>query len=202
MWSWEAIPASWRTNYHSWFRSFSMCWGMNAPIVNPWWFRTIYKLFKITAFCCSSIDLIGRPSFNPIFLDGNQEESTTQHTTRLWNVTLIFVLRFLEILSCLEERLCFQVPLYPTNQICDQPTFLYSLELTQEGIVDRMYKEIINFAPPTVKVKIVAPPERMFSVWVGGSILASLTSFQSNWLAKEEYQECGASIVHKRCFAA
>jgi len=70
------------------------------------------------------------------------------------------------------------------------------------GIVDRMYKELINFAPPTVKVKIVAPPERMFSVWVGGSILASLTSFQSNWVAKEEYQECGAGIVHKRCFAA
>lgn len=70
------------------------------------------------------------------------------------------------------------------------------------GIVDRMYKEIINFAPPTVKVKIIAPPERMFSVWVGGSILASLTSFQSNWITKEEYHECGASIVHKRCFAA
>jgi len=70
------------------------------------------------------------------------------------------------------------------------------------GIVDRMYKELINFAPPTVKVKIIAPPERMFSVWVGGSILASLTSFQSNWLAREEYEESGASIVHKRCFAA
>jgi len=67
------------------------------------------------------------------------------------------------------------------------------------GIVDRMYKEIIELAPPTVRVKVVAPPERMFSVWVGGSILSSLTSFQQQWLAREEYDEAGPSIVHKRC---
>jgi len=68
------------------------------------------------------------------------------------------------------------------------------------GIVDRMYKELINLAPSTVRVKIVAPPERKYSVWVGGSILASLRSFQQNWLAREEYDESGPSIVHKRCF--
>jgi len=68
------------------------------------------------------------------------------------------------------------------------------------GIVDRMYKEIINLAPPTVRVKIVAPPERKYSVWVGGSILASLRSFQANWLSREEFEESGPSIVHKRCF--
>jgi len=67
------------------------------------------------------------------------------------------------------------------------------------GIVDRMYKEIINLAPPTVKVKVVAPPERMFSVWVGASILSSLSSFQSHWLTKQEYEESGPGIVHKRC---
>jgi len=68
------------------------------------------------------------------------------------------------------------------------------------GMVDRMYKELINLAPPTVRVKIIAPPERKYSVWVGGSILASLRSFQQNWLAREEYDESGSQIVHKRCF--
>jgi hypothetical protein len=29
-----------------------------------------------------------------------------------------------------------------------------------------------------MKVKIVAPPERKYSVWIGGSILASLSTFQ------------------------
>jgi len=47
------------------------------------------------------------------------------------------------------------------------------------GITDRMHKELVLLAPNTMKVKIVAPPERKYSVWIGGSILASLTSFQS-----------------------
>merc|ERR1711976_578841 len=41
------------------------------------------------------------------------------------------------------------------------------------GIVDRMQKEITALAPSTIK--IIAPPERKYSVWIGGSILASLS---------------------------
>merc|ERR1711862_524303 len=29
-----------------------------------------------------------------------------------------------------------------------------------------------------IKIKIIAPPERKYSVWIGGSILASLSTFQ------------------------
>jgi hypothetical protein len=29
-----------------------------------------------------------------------------------------------------------------------------------------------------MKIKIVAPPERKYSVWIGGSILASLSTFK------------------------
>jgi len=68
------------------------------------------------------------------------------------------------------------------------------------GITDRMHKELVLLAPNTMKVKIVAPPERKYSVWIGGSILASLTSFQSMWITKQEYLEAGASIVHRKCF--
>jgi actin-related protein len=39
----------------------------------------------------------------------------------------------------------------------------------------------------------------MFSVWVGASILSSLSSFQAHWLTKAEYEEAGPGIVHKRC---
>lgn len=41
------------------------------------------------------------------------------------------------------------------------------------GIADRMQKELVNLAPSTMKVKIIAPPERKYSVWIGGSILSS-----------------------------
>merc|ERR1712010_200267 len=65
------------------------------------------------------------------------------------------------------------------------------------GIADRMQKEITALAPNTMKIKIIAPPERKCSVWIGGSILASLSTFQSMWISKEEYDESGASIVHR-----
>jgi actin beta/gamma 1 len=68
------------------------------------------------------------------------------------------------------------------------------------GIAERMQKELTNLAPPTMKVKIIAPPERKYSVWIGGSILASLSTFQQMWISKEEYDESGPAIVHRKCF--
>merc|ERR1711971_929598 len=44
------------------------------------------------------------------------------------------------------------------------------------GIADRMQKEITALAPSTIKIKIIAPPERKYSVWIGSSILASLST--------------------------
>ncbi|KAM4631733.1 actin, cytoplasmic 1-like isoform 2-T2 [Discoglossus pictus] len=68
------------------------------------------------------------------------------------------------------------------------------------GIADRMQKETGALAPSTMKVKIIAPPERKYSVWIGGSILASLSTFQQMWISKQEYDESGPSIVHRKCF--
>eukprot|EP00955_Chlamydomonas_euryale_P056696 356529-Chlamydomonas_euryale.AAC.5 len=68
------------------------------------------------------------------------------------------------------------------------------------GISERMSKEITALAPSAMRIKVVAPPERKYSVWIGGSILASLTTFQQMWIAKAEYDESGPSIVHRKCF--
>jgi len=68
------------------------------------------------------------------------------------------------------------------------------------GIADRMQKEITALAPSTLKIKIIAPPERKYSVWIGGSILSSLSTFQTMWITKEEYEESGPGIVHRKCF--
>jgi len=68
------------------------------------------------------------------------------------------------------------------------------------GIAERMTKELTALAPSTMKIKIVAPPERKYSVWIGGSILASLSTFQQMWISKSEYDESGPSIVHRKCF--
>jgi actin, other eukaryote len=69
-----------------------------------------------------------------------------------------------------------------------------------QGIPDRLEKEMIQLAPPKVKIKINAPAERKYSVWIGGAILTHLTTFANMWITKDDYEECGVSIVHRKCF--
>eukprot|EP01125_Pyxidicula_operculata_P017824 TRINITY_DN6292_c0_g1_i1.p1 TRINITY_DN6292_c0_g1~~TRINITY_DN6292_c0_g1_i1.p1 ORF type:complete len:258 (-),score=45.92 TRINITY_DN6292_c0_g1_i1:89-862(-) len=68
------------------------------------------------------------------------------------------------------------------------------------GMVDRIQKEIITLAPSTMKVRVFAPPERKYSVWIGGSILASLECFGQMWISREDYDESGPAVVHRKCF--
>jgi actin len=58
---------------------------------------------------------------------------------------------------------------------------------------ERFHQEMTELAPNASAkiIRIVAPPERKYSVWIGGSILASLTRFEEMWISKEEYQENG-----------
>jgi len=67
------------------------------------------------------------------------------------------------------------------------------------GIAERMQKEIKSLAPDSMTIKIIAPPERKYSVWIGGSILSSLSTFEEMWISKAEYDEAGPSIVHRKC---
>jgi actin-related protein len=67
------------------------------------------------------------------------------------------------------------------------------------GIAERMQKEIKALAPDSMTIKIIAPPERKYSVWIGGSILSSLSTFEEMWINKAEYDEAGPSIVHRKC---
>lgn len=65
------------------------------------------------------------------------------------------------------------------------------------GLKERLHKELDELVPENVEIRIVAPPERRYSVWIGGSILSSLKSFQRLWLSKKEYQELGPDAVKR-----
>ncbi|MHA1595984.1 MAG: actin, cytoplasmic 2 [Candidatus Baldrarchaeia archaeon] len=68
------------------------------------------------------------------------------------------------------------------------------------GMKERLQKELTQALKNRgydVEVKVIAPPERQFSVWVGGSILASLKTFQKMWITKKEYQETGPQVAHR-----
>ena len=70
------------------------------------------------------------------------------------------------------------------------------------GLRDRLERELNEAAAPSgvAKVKVVSPAntvERRFGVWIGGSILASLGSFQQMWMSKAQYEEHGAGGIHR-----
>uniref|UniRef100_A0A2K5M388 Actin, cytoplasmic 1 n=1 Tax=Cercocebus atys TaxID=9531 RepID=A0A2K5M388_CERAT len=70
-----------------------------------------------------------------------------------------------------------------TNAVLSGSTTMYP------GITNRIQKKITALALSTVKIKIIAPPECKYSVWLSGSILASLSTFQQMWISKQEYDE-------------
>jgi len=79
------------------------------------------------------------------------------------------------------------------NVILSGGTTLYS------GLPDRLEKELDAMCPQQNMVKIIASQDRYYSVWTGGSTLCSLSTFESQWITKEEYEENGAEIVHRKC---
>lgn len=65
----------------------------------------------------------------------------------------------------------------------------------------RLTQEVQKLAPASYvdKVKVVAPSERKYTTWIGGTILAGLGSFQYIWVKHEDYQEAGPQIIHRKC---
>jgi actin, other eukaryote len=68
------------------------------------------------------------------------------------------------------------------------------------GIERRLAYELEGLVAERMKVKVLAPAERNYSVFTGGAVLSSLSSFDNMWVTDEEYEELGASVVHRKCF--
>uniref|UniRef100_A0AAQ4R505 Actin-like 6A n=1 Tax=Gasterosteus aculeatus aculeatus TaxID=481459 RepID=A0AAQ4R505_GASAC len=71
-----------------------------------------------------------------------------------------------------------------------------------QGFTDRLNRELSQKTPPSMRLKLIAnntTVERRFSAWIGGSILASLGTFQQMWISKQEYEEGGKQCVDRKC---
>jgi len=98
--------------------------------------------------------------------------------------------------------------IYQTIMKCDQNISrdLYSNIILSgrysmtSGLPERLNEEIRKLAPDPNFVKVIAPPEREYGVWIGGAIVSSLSTFQTMWITKSEYNESGPGIVHRKCF--
>lgn len=69
------------------------------------------------------------------------------------------------------------------------------------GMSQRITTELTKVLNSSFKARFLKPSasERRFSSWIGGSIMASLGSFQQLWISKSEFEEHGAAIVSRRC---
>ncbi|MHA1668601.1 MAG: actin, cytoplasmic 2 [Candidatus Heimdallarchaeaceae archaeon] len=65
------------------------------------------------------------------------------------------------------------------------------------GLKERLHKELTELVPETIEVRIISPPERRYSVWIGGSILGSLKTFKKLWVTRKEYREIGSTAVYR-----
>lgn len=65
------------------------------------------------------------------------------------------------------------------------------------GSTNRFSKEIKNLVRGRRMTKVIAPPDRKYTTWTGGSVLSSLSSFQTDWISR---QESGPQIIHSKCF--
>uniref|UniRef100_UPI0035900855 uncharacterized protein isoform X3 n=1 Tax=Myxine glutinosa TaxID=7769 RepID=UPI0035900855 len=65
------------------------------------------------------------------------------------------------------------------------------------GLKTRLSQCLRSMAPDPASVRVSAPRERKQYVWIGGSILASLSAFQSLWLTAAEYHESGLAGLHR-----
>ncbi len=66
------------------------------------------------------------------------------------------------------------------------------------GLKQRLQKEIQRKIPKSLKLNVLERPERFTSVWIGGSIIASLNSFNKIWVTKEEYLKKGTEVFNQR----
>ena len=84
---------------------------------------------------------------------------------------------------------------------------------TLPGFIERLEKEVnIDFNSERSNTnlcqtisgkqlwKVRDLSNRQYSAWIGGSVLASMSNFESKCITKEEYDEYGPIMVHRKCF--
>ena len=70
------------------------------------------------------------------------------------------------------------------------------------GLSERLQKEITTLVNPRdpARVKVITPDDRKYGVWRGSAVLAGLSTFPQMCVSRQEYDEMGPDIVHKKCF--
>lgn len=71
-----------------------------------------------------------------------------------------------------------------------------------QGFPERLNRDLSVRIPTSMRLKMIAcsgAAERRFGAWIGGSILASIGTFQQMWISSQEYEEGGKVQVERKC---
>ena len=68
------------------------------------------------------------------------------------------------------------------------------------GTAERLRHEVQALVPTSIKPTVNVQATGEFSVWQGGAVFASHSSFHTLCIRKDKYYEVGPSIVHQKCF--
>ena len=62
------------------------------------------------------------------------------------------------------------------------------------------YNDIVKLMKSfaSAKPKIYSSPIAKYSIWIGGSILSSLSGFEEQWIQRDQYNESGVTVVHSK----
>ena len=65
------------------------------------------------------------------------------------------------------------------------------------GFSDRVSMEMKGLLKG-LRTKVISPPERKYSAWFGGSVVSCLCSMNERYVTKNEYEEYGPFLLHRR----
>lgn len=71
-----------------------------------------------------------------------------------------------------------------------------------QGFPERLNRDLSMRIPSSMRLKMISAngcSERRFGAWIGGSILASIGTFQQMWISSQEYEEGGKGQVDRKC---
>lgn len=58
-----------------------------------------------------------------------------------------------------------------------------------QGFAERFIYEMRQKVPAEIHIKLQVPKERNISTWIGGSVMANLSSFKQWWITKADYED-------------
>lgn len=154
--------------------------------------------------CIMKEDARFKPNDNEFKIYQLPDDSLVRLSSERYNITEIL---FNPKLFDINEDGIHEIMYKSILRCCDdiQPEMLRNIILTGgntlfENFKERLLGEIIELRRDKNGIQIIAPKERLYATWIGGSIIGSLETFEDMSITRKEYEEYGCRIIHDKTF--